>query len=232
MRLSRSKIELYFDCPRCFYMDVVMKVSRPSTFPLNLNNAVDLLMKKEFDGYRQQGTPHPIQTGSAAGFIGSAHPMLDCWRSLKSGGLTYFNPKHDCTYYGIIDDLWVNKKNQYVIVDYKSTAKEKPVEELPTWGEGYKRQLSFYNYLLKKNDFETLNFGFFVYATAIITKNQFHNKLEFITNLIKVELDDTWVENILDEIQNLLQTNNIPDKNKSCKHCLYTESINRIIKKN
>lgn len=231
MQLSRSKIELYFNCPRCFYLDVFMKVSRPPTFPLNLNNAVDLLIKKEFDEYRNQQTPHPIQKGIAAGFIASNHPMLNTWRTLKLGGLTYYNPKHNCTYYGIIDDLWVNEKNQYVIVDYKSTAKEKPVVELPSWGEGYKRQLSFYNYLLRKNGLKTVNFGFFVYATAITSKNHFNNELKFSTNLIKEEIDDTWTEPVLDEIQSLLKNNIIPDKNKNCNHCLYTESINRVLEK-
>jgi hypothetical protein len=65
MRLSRSKIELYNECPRCFYFDVVLKKSRPSNFPLNLNNVVDILLKREFDLYREKGISHLVQKGEA-----------------------------------------------------------------------------------------------------------------------------------------------------------------------
>ena len=40
-QLSRSKIELFSDCPRCFYLDVARGIGRPSGPPFTLNNAVD-----------------------------------------------------------------------------------------------------------------------------------------------------------------------------------------------
>jgi hypothetical protein len=39
--LSRSKVELFMDCPRCFYLDRRLGISRPPGFPFNLNPAVD-----------------------------------------------------------------------------------------------------------------------------------------------------------------------------------------------
>ena len=51
-RLSRSKIALFMECPRCFYIDNVLGVARPPGFPFNLNSAVDALLKKEFDALR------------------------------------------------------------------------------------------------------------------------------------------------------------------------------------
>ena len=48
-RLSRSKLELFLECPRCFYLDRVRGIGRPPGFPFNLNSAVDTLLKKEFD---------------------------------------------------------------------------------------------------------------------------------------------------------------------------------------
>ena len=49
IKISRSKIDLFLECPRCFYLDVVKKIKRPPGFPFNLNNAVDMLLKKEFN---------------------------------------------------------------------------------------------------------------------------------------------------------------------------------------
>lgn len=59
-RISRTKIELFLDCPRCFYLDRRLGVSRPPGFPFSLNNAVDALLKQEFDIHRAQGTKHPL----------------------------------------------------------------------------------------------------------------------------------------------------------------------------
>jgi len=51
-RISRSKVDLFLNCPCCFYLDVRLGVKRPPGFPFNLNSAVDALLKKEFDHYR------------------------------------------------------------------------------------------------------------------------------------------------------------------------------------
>ena len=55
LALSRSKVELFMDCRRCFYLDRRMGIARPAGFSFNLNSAVDALLKREFDRY----TTHP-----------------------------------------------------------------------------------------------------------------------------------------------------------------------------
>ena len=45
-RLSRSKIGLFVECQRCFYIDNKLGTARPPGFPFNLNSAVDALLKK------------------------------------------------------------------------------------------------------------------------------------------------------------------------------------------
>ena len=61
-RLSRSSIESFTGCPRCFYLEKRMGVEPPSGLPFNLNSAVDALLKKEFDVYRERKEPHPLMT--------------------------------------------------------------------------------------------------------------------------------------------------------------------------
>ncbi len=51
--LSRSKIDLFLQCPRCIYLDRKLGISQPSGAPFTLNNAVDVLLKKEFDTHRK-----------------------------------------------------------------------------------------------------------------------------------------------------------------------------------
>jgi hypothetical protein len=36
-KVSRSKIELFMQCPRCFWLDVRLKIKRPDGPPFNIN---------------------------------------------------------------------------------------------------------------------------------------------------------------------------------------------------
>ena len=108
IKISRSKIDLFLECPRCFYLDVVKKVKRPPGFPFNLNNAVDMLLKKEFDRHREAGTKHPIQIEFGIDAIPANHPMMDKWRQSMQHGVIYQDLEKDLHLYGGIDDLWIN----------------------------------------------------------------------------------------------------------------------------
>ena len=58
-KLSRSKVDFFLNCSRCFYMDRRLGIAQPPGFPFNLNSAVDNLLKNEFDYYRSIKKPHP-----------------------------------------------------------------------------------------------------------------------------------------------------------------------------
>src|SRR5580693_7710100 len=58
--ISRSGIDLFVQCQRCFYLDKRLGTARPPGFPFSLNSAVDALLKREFDGHRAAGTAHPL----------------------------------------------------------------------------------------------------------------------------------------------------------------------------
>ena len=83
--LSRSKVELFIDCPRCFYLDRRLGIGRPPGFPFSLNSAVDSLLKKEFDDYRAKGEPHPLMAQAGVNAMPHAHPELETWRANFKG---------------------------------------------------------------------------------------------------------------------------------------------------
>lgn len=59
-QLSRSKIDRFLECPRCFHEDVVRGNGLPSGPAFTLNIAVDELFKREFEAYRARQEPHPL----------------------------------------------------------------------------------------------------------------------------------------------------------------------------
>jgi hypothetical protein len=221
MKLSRSKIDLFVECPRCFYLDIKMNIKRPPGFPFSLNNAVDHLLKKEFDFHRAKGTQHPIQSGIDA--IPAQHPLIDQWRNSLGGGVSYYDAAHDCTLYGGIDDLWVSSEGIYHVVDYKATAKDVAVSELPDWANGYRRQMEIYQWLLRKNGLNVSNTAYFVYCTGDKKWSDFNNTLHFETHLIPYLGDDSWVDETISRLFELLSKETIPEHNPNCSYCNFAK---------
>ena len=125
--LSRSKVELFMDCPRCFYLDRRMGIARPAGFPFNLNSAVDALLKTEFDQYRAQGVPHPLITAAGINAVPHPHPQLADWRN-NFRGVRTVHEKSNFELFGAIDDLWIDRGTQeFIVVDYKATSKSTEV---------------------------------------------------------------------------------------------------------
>src|SRR3989338_3287294 len=79
-KLSRSKIDLFVECPRCFYLDRRLGVGRPPGFPFTLNSAVDTLLKKEFNIHRAQKTAHPLMKTYGIDAVPFQHDNLESWR--------------------------------------------------------------------------------------------------------------------------------------------------------
>src|SRR3989344_1965574 len=79
-KLSRTKIDNFLKCPRCFYLDRRYGVGQPPGFPFTLNSAVDFLLKKEFDAHRAVGTRHPLMENYGIDATPFDHEKLSQWR--------------------------------------------------------------------------------------------------------------------------------------------------------
>ena len=220
-KLSRSRIDLFVDCPRCFYLDRRLGVDRPPGFPFTLNTAVDTLLKKEFDIHRAKKTKHPLLEKYGVDAIPVDHKDLAKWRE-NFVGIQFLHKPTNLLIFGAIDDLWQNSQNEYIIVDYKATSKSEEINELnQTWHEGYKRQMEVYQWLLRQNGYKVSNTGYFVYCNGDTDKKAFDGKLEFDVTLIAYEGNDNWIDPKIKEIHKCLNSNKIPAANPDCDYCTY-----------
>lgn len=224
--LSRTKIDLFLQCSKCFYIDRVHGVGRPQFPAFLLNSAVDELFKKEFDIYRAQGAPHPIMKQTGLGLKPFTHPELDTWRHNFTGVRTIHKPTQ-FEIFGAVDDLWVSNTGELFVVDYKSTSKDEPITLDDKWKEMYKRQIEVYQWILRQNNFNVSDMGYFVYANGLKSKKSFDNKLEFETTLLSYEGDTSWIEDTLFKIKETLDSKEIPQSNPDCEHCSYVQNINK-----
>lgn len=226
-KLSRSKIDSFLNCPRCFYLDRRLGVDRPPGFPFNLNSAVDTLLKKEFDIYRQDKIIAPLIKEAGLDLIPFSHPQIDVWRE-NFVGVQALHGKTNFLITGAVDDLWVDKNGVVYVVDYKATSKDSAVSLEADWQIGYKRQMEIYQWLLRKNGLEVSNTGYFVYCNGRTDLSSFSKRLDFAVKIIPYTGNDSWVEKTIDEIWLCLQSDKIPESSPDCDYCLYHKSLNEL----
>lgn len=227
-KVSRSKIELFTQCPRCFWLDARLKITRPSSPPFNINKAIDELFKKEFDYYRLKGEPHPIMTDNQIKAVPYAHADLDKWRANFTGVGT-LHTKTNLFIFGAVDDIWVNDKDELIVVDYKATAKNSEVNIDSDWQISYKRQLEVYQWLLRQNGFQVNNTGYFVYTNARMDLDGFNDRVEFKTKIIPYIGSDDWVEKTLSKMKTCLESETMPPVGQAamggdCEFCTYSRA--------
>ncbi len=219
--LSRSKIDLFLNCPRCFYLDRRLGVGQPPGFPFNLNSAVDALLKKEFDIHRAHGTPHPLMKKYKIAAVPFEHDKMDEWRDALRGGVRALHEPTNLIVTGGVDDIWINDREELHVVDYKATSKKEEVTIDAPWQIAYKRQVEVYQWLLRRNKFTVSDTAYFVYCNGDADKEAFDGKLEFNVKVIPYVGSDHWIENVLYKIKETLVSDTIPDPGYDCDYCKY-----------
>lgn len=226
-RLSRSKIDLFLNCPRCFYLDRRLGVAQPPGFPFSLNSAVDALLKKEFDIHRAKGTAHPLMKAYGIDAVPFRHEDMDEWRDSLRGGIRYLHEPTNMIITGGVDDVWINRDRELIIVDYKSTSKTEEVNLDAPWQIGYKRQMEIYQWLFRKNGFKVSDTGYFVYCNGDADKEAFDAKLEFDIKIIPYTGNGDWIEQAIVDAHFCLVGESLPRPGEDCDYCRYRKEASK-----
>jgi hypothetical protein len=226
-KISRSKLDLFIRCPRCFYLDRRLGVGQPPGYPFNLNSAVDALLKKEFDYYRQRQEPHPLLVENGIEAIPYLHPQIDEWRDSLRRGIQFQVPNTNFILTGGVDDVWINTKTQeLIIVDYKATSKAEQVSLDADWQIGYTRQAEVYQWLFRQNGFKVSDTAYFVYCNGRTNADRFDKQLLFDISLLPYVGSTEWVELVVQKAHECLCSNELPPNNEGCDFCQYTMAVN------
>jgi hypothetical protein len=218
-------------------------MSQPSGAPFTLNNAVDFLLKREFDIHRQNKTSHPFQLKNGINAIPFAHPDIEIWRNNRKG-IRFFHDKTNFEIYGAVDDIWITASGELVIVDYKAksskddpstflepkTKKDGEMIKTEKYKISYKRQLEIYQWLFRKNGFKVSNTAYFIFANAQKEKDGFNDRLDFEKSLISYEGNDDWVEPVILAIHECLSKDFLPEAAADCDYCSYRKKIQKVEK--
>jgi hypothetical protein len=224
-RISRSKVDLFLECPKCFYFDRRLGIERPSGFPFSLNSAVDILLKREFDGYRAKAQAHPVMKSAGIKAIPYDHPQIGLWRDSLKGGITYACPGTDMLITGAVDDVWINEQKELIIVEFKATATTQEISIDADWQKSYKRQVELYQWLFRRNGFKVADTAYFLYCNGRADKPAFNQRLDFDMTLIPYKGSDTWIDATIKDIDRCLSSQDIPKSGSSCLYCQYRAAV-------
>jgi len=237
--LSRSRIENFIKCPACFFMQQVEGIEFPSIPGFNINEATDILLKKDFDYYREKKKSHPfLKNHGFSHLIPYQHEHFELWtQSMHFGAenrMHYDHLESNIRVGGGLDDVWLNTKTSKIhIVDYKSTSQKKdngPITLEDKWKDAYKRQMDLYTWVMKKKGFDVDEIGFFLYCdgnrfTDQIFLNDKNAIMEFKMTLIEYRTNLSWIEVTLKNIHSCLRLNKRPKHSKNCEYGIFINQI-------
>jgi len=209
IKLSPSSLNLMQECPRCFWLHI-NKVKRPDTpFP-SLPSGMDKVLKEHFDRFMEKGElPPEIREDDCKDCkLFDDKEKLKLWRNnLK--GLEY--KKGDVLLHGAVDNILV-RNNKLIVLDYKTRGF--PLKE--DTHEHYQTQMDLYNFLLRKNGYETEDYTYLLfYYPNTVTET---GEVIFNTKLIKIKTNAKNGEKVFQKAIKIIK-GDMPEKNKDCKFC-------------
>ncbi len=225
LKISRSGLKLFLECPRCFWLDVHHKIKRPPGYPYTLSAAVDYLVKREFDKYRVEGTLPPIfkNIGLEGAKLYNGDNLAE-WRN-NFKGIAYWDENLNAILYGAVDDVLEFEDGSLAVVDYKSSGSK----EITIYDD-YQKQMDIYNWILRQKGYETYPEAFFVFYQVIKEgEDGFKNALKFKEELRSVKVNQDWVGPAFESAVELARQDSPPSadealaKSAHCDHCHYVE---------
>ena len=209
-KLSPSSLSLMEECPRCFWLTLHGKWKRPQGIFPSLPSGMDKILKEHFNHFRDKNElpPEICENSHCRNLrLFDDKEKLKIWQSnLK--GIRYEDEEGNILH-GAIDNILVNGKN-LIVLDYKTrgyTLKEDTHEH-------YQNQLDIYNFLLRKNGYDTEDYSFLLFYIPNRVNNT--GEVVFDTNLVKVKTNSGNGEKVFKKGLRLLNED-IPTNR--CKWC-------------
>ncbi|MCM8806613.1 MAG: PD-(D/E)XK nuclease family protein [Candidatus Omnitrophica bacterium] len=216
--LSAHSLSIFIECPRCFYLSIKKKTSRPRGPMPSIATGIDLLIKEYFEFFRKKNQLPPFLSGKVDGELIS---------NLKKTYYYDLDENKDFYIWGHLDEVIKLKNGLYVPLDHKTRA-SKPKEEPH---DAYKFQLGVYSLLLKKeNNGEVVDFGYLVYyypekGLIDYEANEIKNIINFSFELKEVKLNINEVNEVINDAIKCLENDKPPESSRDCEYCKWIKKV-------
>ncbi|MEW5805567.1 MAG: PD-(D/E)XK nuclease family protein [Patescibacteria group bacterium] len=212
--LSASSINLYQECPRCFWLKIKEKINRPSGPTSTLPNGMDYTLKNYFDSWRQKNKLPPELKSLLPGKL---LPDQDKISWLRSRSLAAINQELGIKIGGMLDDALILEDQSIVPLDIKTRGF--PLKEVHS---AYALQMSVYTYLLQKNRLKTRNLAYLAFWYLDHKNMDLNQPLRFNIAVEEIKTEPEKIDKILNKIKQILD-DQIPLASPDCQFCQYRQ---------
>ena len=160
LKLSPSALNLFKDCPRCFWREKNNNIKRPRGIFPSLPGGMDRVIKTYFDGYRTKKTLPPELNRDEFKdiLLFNDQVLLERWRNWRTG-LVYQDGPSGGSLSGALDDLMM-KGDRYIPFDYKTKGSMTTEADAVKY---YQLQLDCYALMIESNQMPAIGYGFLLY---------------------------------------------------------------------
>ena len=213
IKLSPSKLNLYLECPLCFWLSE-KGIHRPSgPFP-SLPGGIDRKLKVYFDKYRKLGKLPPELKGKVEGKLYDDMEKMNLWRN-NFKGLSWTDEEGNILA-GAIDDCLFDGKN-FIVVDFKTYGGSEIGEEKI---EFYQNQLDCYALLFEKNNLRHPGYAYLIFFIPVEVKE--NGEIKFRIEVKKVQVDSRRALKTFKEAIKTINSRR-PSKHSECEFCAWAD---------
>ncbi|MBI2044685.1 PD-(D/E)XK nuclease family protein [Candidatus Pacearchaeota archaeon] len=216
-KLSATGLNLFRECPRCFWLHHNKKIKRPAGIFPSLPSGMDLILKSHFDRFRDKGElPPELNELNGSIKLFDDVELLKVWRN-NLRGIQWKDDKENL-FRGAVDNI-LKKGKKLVVLDYKTRGF--PLKE--DTAEHYQDQLNMYNLLLRKNGYETEDYAYLLFYHPSEVNER--GDVVFHTDLVKMEISIKEAERLMKDAVKCLG-GEMPEAHDGCEFCKWVKVCN------
>jgi len=216
-KFSPSSLSLLKECPRCFWLRFNKKINRPAGIFPSLPSGMDKILKVHFDKFMKKGElPPELQKFNGKLKLFDDEELLNVWRNNFRG--IQWTDKKGNLFRGAVDNILVKGK-KLIVLDYKTRGY--PLKE--DTHEHYQDQMDIYNFLLRKNDYQTEDYTYLLFYHP----NKVHENgdVDFHADLVKIKVNIDNAKKIFKKAVDVLE-GELPAPSDECEYCKWFDKCN------
>lgn len=211
IKLSPTSLNLFTECPRCFWLKFVRGIDRPLGIFPSLPGGMDGVLKTYFNEYRAEGVLPPLVADKLPGRLMDPLPKT----------LLYTDKDLRAILTGKLDDALQLGPDEYCVIDHK-TRGYPPKEEVLA---PYQLQMDAYDFLMNQNGYPTNHKAFLVYYYP--TAGQLHNNFPFVVEPKELATNPARALMIFRDAVGCLR-GEMPESAKTCVYCGWAKMMGQV----
>ncbi len=216
LRLSPSSLNIFLDCPKCFWLEKNRSIKRPRGIFPSLPGGMDSVIKTYFDAYRIKDEMPPEVKDRLQGKLFANMSKLEKWRSWSQTELSYEDNAINAALSGALDDCLV-ENGFYIPLDYKTRGSEL-IEDPRKY---YQTQLDCYCLILDASGFRTKGLAYLLYFWPLEVFEE--GMMRFKVKPIRIETNIDSARKIFRDAVACLK-GEIPQASMHCEYCSFVAS--------